>query len=70
MLLWYNFWRVHEKLIFLTREALYDSRIQYNKIVLGAYMVITCSVSPLNNDNLPLTFSGGSYPIVLPDNIY
>ena len=33
-------------------------------------MGFTRSPLPKNNGNLPLTFFGGNYPIVLLDNIY
>ena len=35
-----------------------------------AHMAITCSTLAQNNGNLPLSFFGGNYPIVLLNNIY
>ena len=35
-----------------------------------AYIGFTHSLLPQNNGNLPLSFIGGDYPIVLLDNIY
>ena len=36
----------------------------------NTWMVITRSLLPQNNVNLPLPFFGGNFPIVILDNIY
>ena len=53
-----------------TKNRVDLSFLWFDTLVSRPYIGITCYPLPQNNDNLPLPFFGGNYPIFIIDNIY